>query len=300
MSTTTVDFTTEIDINKTIPLHFQCPENTTIRGIQGVLGNYNEYSQTFTHCLVYSSTCPSIGMTFIPAGSIKKINVCIQLYSFQTMLAMGDKVPCSFASPKVASILPIWKIPESDPMSIIELNTVMKSGGDSYLVNQVKTETGTKIIIQSTDTGAPDLQPAAKKINISSILSMTCSNADIISNSIATQYLALTSSLSGTSLADNYNFFSINYKQTTLSQLQANPLGVFGSVSGAWGGIVAIFGIIYTVVLTFSQPKDTPASSTDDGKVHPSELQESSQIKKSNVVDEELYEIELSKKMGKK
>lgn len=284
MSTTIVDFTTAVAINNTISLHFQCPENTTVNGIQGILGSYNEYSQTFTHCLVYSSTCPSIGLSFIPAGAIRKIDVCIQSNSFQTMLAMGDKVPCSFASSKTASILPFWKIPENNPMSIIELNNTMTYGGDTYLLNQVRTESGKKTVIQSTNTGAPDLLPDAKKMSIDIILAAICSNAGAISAPLANQYLGLKSIFSGSSLADNYNFFSINYKQTILSQLQANPLGVLGSVSGAWGGIIAVFGIIYTILLSFSDPN--PSQSNEQASEYAQEEKININVKHSAVLND--------------
>ena len=79
--------------------------------------------QTFTHCLLYSSTCPSIGLTFIPAGQEQEVDVCLQTFNFQTMFAMRDKVPCSFMDIASPAILPIWSIPIQNPLSVSELES---------------------------------------------------------------------------------------------------------------------------------------------------------------------------------
>lgn len=80
--------------------------------------------------------------------------------------------------------------------------------------------------------------------------------------------------------------------------MASSPLGVAGSISGAWGGIIALFGVVYTLLLMkTSVPaggagvNEGQPTTTSTGKVVPEEShgKGGSGVKKSAPIDDSNY-----------
>ena len=146
----------------------------------------------------------------------------------------------------------------------------------------------------STNAGPPFPSNLVPYVNYTSIIDATCSNAALINKNqdegkhsrpseiliyLASFFFSLISHYNGNSSPKNYSFFSVNYEQTSISQLESSPLGVAGSISGAWAGFLAIFGTLYTLILMkFPPPLETGKISPEPTSSNISEIKEKEQV----------------------
>jgi hypothetical protein len=133
-----------------------------------------EFSSTFTHCLLYSSTCPSIGVKFIKAGSSETVNVCLHTSPFNVMFAMGNKVDCSYSESGATPSLPVIFPTGQKSVKIVEANSDMALTGDIYIVNQIQGSSKLEVKLTSAFSGAPIGN--LPKFQPELILKATCKN----------------------------------------------------------------------------------------------------------------------------